>query len=202
MARSLERYGQLSPVVVCRRQERYELIDGFKRLGAARGLAQPVASLGPADGGRRAHGQGGHLRAESRRRPHAGVGRSLDHSSAGAGRRHEPGGSGGVVGAAQELGVPAAGADRAVGTQGAGRAARGAVVAHCGAADRAVAAGQPGGSAGGDPARSAVGRGIGRRGRPVAGLRRTAASNSTSWRIRAKRCRRPRERSRRCAIPG
>ena len=40
MARSLERYGQLSPVVVCRRQERYELIDGFKRLGAARGLAR------------------------------------------------------------------------------------------------------------------------------------------------------------------
>ncbi len=40
MARSLERYGQLSPVVVCRRQERYELIDGFKRLGAARTLAQ------------------------------------------------------------------------------------------------------------------------------------------------------------------
>jgi ParB-like chromosome segregation protein Spo0J len=39
MARSLERYGQLSPVVVCRRQQRYELIDGFKRLGAARGLA-------------------------------------------------------------------------------------------------------------------------------------------------------------------
>lgn len=40
MARSLERYGQLSPVVVCRREERYELIDGFKRLGAVRGLAQ------------------------------------------------------------------------------------------------------------------------------------------------------------------
>jgi len=39
MARSLERYGQLSPIVVCRRQERYELIDGFKRLGAARTLA-------------------------------------------------------------------------------------------------------------------------------------------------------------------
>jgi len=36
MARSLERYGQLSPVVVCRRQDRYELIDGFKRLGAVR----------------------------------------------------------------------------------------------------------------------------------------------------------------------
>ena len=40
MARSLERYGQLSPVVVCRRHERYELIDGFKRLGAARGQAR------------------------------------------------------------------------------------------------------------------------------------------------------------------
>jgi ParB family transcriptional regulator, chromosome partitioning protein len=39
MARSLKRYGQLSPVVVCQRQERYELIDGFKRLGAARSLA-------------------------------------------------------------------------------------------------------------------------------------------------------------------
>ena len=38
MARSLERYGQLSPVVVCRRQDRYELIDGFKRLGAVRHL--------------------------------------------------------------------------------------------------------------------------------------------------------------------
>ena len=40
MARSLECYGQLSPVVVCWRQERYELIDGFKRLGAARSLVQ------------------------------------------------------------------------------------------------------------------------------------------------------------------
>jgi ParB-like chromosome segregation protein Spo0J len=38
MARSLERYGQLSPVVVCQREDRYELIDGFKRLGAARTL--------------------------------------------------------------------------------------------------------------------------------------------------------------------
>ena len=39
MACSPERYGQSSPVVVCRRQQRYELIDGFKRLGAARKLA-------------------------------------------------------------------------------------------------------------------------------------------------------------------
>ena len=40
MAKSLERYGQLSPVVVCLRSGRYELIDGFKRLGAVRGLQQ------------------------------------------------------------------------------------------------------------------------------------------------------------------
>ncbi len=40
MARSLKRYGQLSPVVVCRRYERYELIDGFKRLAAARSLVE------------------------------------------------------------------------------------------------------------------------------------------------------------------
>jgi ParB/RepB/Spo0J family partition protein len=40
MAKSLKRYGQLSPVVVCRREGRYELIDGFKRLGAARHLGQ------------------------------------------------------------------------------------------------------------------------------------------------------------------
>jgi ParB-like chromosome segregation protein Spo0J len=40
MAKSLERYGQLSPIVVCRREDRYELIDGFKRLGAARRMAQ------------------------------------------------------------------------------------------------------------------------------------------------------------------
>jgi ParB family transcriptional regulator, chromosome partitioning protein len=40
IARSLERYGQLSPVVVCPRQERYELIEGFQRLSAARTLAR------------------------------------------------------------------------------------------------------------------------------------------------------------------
>jgi ParB-like chromosome segregation protein Spo0J len=33
---SLRRYGQMSPVVVFRWQDRYELIDGFKRLAAAR----------------------------------------------------------------------------------------------------------------------------------------------------------------------
>jgi ParB-like chromosome segregation protein Spo0J len=36
IARSLRRYGQMSPLVVCVREERPELIDGFKRLTAAR----------------------------------------------------------------------------------------------------------------------------------------------------------------------
>ena len=41
---SLRGYGQLSPVVVFRSQGRYELIDGFKRLAAAR-LLRDVSSL-------------------------------------------------------------------------------------------------------------------------------------------------------------
>lgn len=39
MMRSLEKYGQLSPIVVCLHEGRLELIDGFKRLGAARRIA-------------------------------------------------------------------------------------------------------------------------------------------------------------------
>ena len=35
MARSLCRWGQISPVVVCLREETFELIDGFKRTAAA-----------------------------------------------------------------------------------------------------------------------------------------------------------------------
>ena len=36
MRRSLEKHGQLSAVTVCKRQTRYEMVDGFKRLRAAR----------------------------------------------------------------------------------------------------------------------------------------------------------------------
>jgi ParB-like chromosome segregation protein Spo0J len=36
MARSLERYGQVAPVVVCLREEMTEVLDGFKRVTAAR----------------------------------------------------------------------------------------------------------------------------------------------------------------------
>ena len=38
MARSLRRYGQVAPIVVCLRDEIPVLVDGFKRLAAARGL--------------------------------------------------------------------------------------------------------------------------------------------------------------------
>jgi hypothetical protein len=38
MAQSLERYGQVSPVVICVHDGEYVLIDGFKRLSAARRL--------------------------------------------------------------------------------------------------------------------------------------------------------------------
>ena len=38
LARSLGRYGQVAPLVVCLREESPEVIDGFKRLAAARTL--------------------------------------------------------------------------------------------------------------------------------------------------------------------
>lgn len=38
MGRSLRRYGQIAPVVICLREEVPVLVDGFKRLAAARGL--------------------------------------------------------------------------------------------------------------------------------------------------------------------
>jgi ParB-like chromosome segregation protein Spo0J len=44
MVRSLSRYGQISPVVVCEQKGVYELIDGFKRLWAARQL-KPIPKL-------------------------------------------------------------------------------------------------------------------------------------------------------------
>jgi hypothetical protein len=44
MAKSLERYGQLSPVMVCRRNDHYELIDGFERLGAVRACRRSIIS--------------------------------------------------------------------------------------------------------------------------------------------------------------
>ena len=57
MMRSLENYGQISPVVVCVQEGRTELIDGFKRLGAARKLGTlqrfPRAGSRPMNAARR-----------------------------------------------------------------------------------------------------------------------------------------------------
>jgi ParB/RepB/Spo0J family partition protein len=47
MVGSFQRYGQLTPLVVCLREETYEVLDGFKRLVAARtlGLSTVVTRL-------------------------------------------------------------------------------------------------------------------------------------------------------------
>jgi ParB-like chromosome segregation protein Spo0J len=42
MTQSLGRWGQLAPAVVCLRGEQWEVVDGFKRLAAARTLAWPT----------------------------------------------------------------------------------------------------------------------------------------------------------------
>jgi len=44
MAGSFQRYGQLTPVVVCLREERHEVLDGFKRLAAARAIGLKTLS--------------------------------------------------------------------------------------------------------------------------------------------------------------
>jgi ParB/RepB/Spo0J family partition protein len=45
MAGSLRRYGQLTPLVVCPRHEAYEVLDGFKRLAAARALGWEAVAV-------------------------------------------------------------------------------------------------------------------------------------------------------------
>jgi hypothetical protein len=52
MVESLRRYGQVSPVMVCEREERAAMVDGFKRLSAARqipGMEALFARTIPAD---------------------------------------------------------------------------------------------------------------------------------------------------------
>jgi ParB-like chromosome segregation protein Spo0J len=45
MAHSLQRWGQLAPLVVCVREEQPEVLDGFKRVAAARALGLPTLSI-------------------------------------------------------------------------------------------------------------------------------------------------------------
>jgi hypothetical protein len=97
MARSQERYGQLSPVVVCQRQQRYEFIDGFKRLGAARTahISHLSARLLEADERTAKAAIYGLIGAGGRTRE---LEEAWIIQGAGAGRRHEPGGGGRAVG--------------------------------------------------------------------------------------------------------
>ena len=46
LAWSLRRYGQLTPVVVCLREDRPELLDGFKRRAAATRVPWPTLMPG------------------------------------------------------------------------------------------------------------------------------------------------------------
>ncbi len=54
MRRSMRRYGQLTPVVVGQEGERYEIVDGFKRLRAGRRLGYESLQARVMPGGRRA----------------------------------------------------------------------------------------------------------------------------------------------------
>ena len=44
VAGSMARYGQLSPLAVCLREETPEVLDGFKRVAAAR-VSRPVSGV-------------------------------------------------------------------------------------------------------------------------------------------------------------
>ena len=83
MAGSLRRYGQLTPVVVCLRDETPEVLDGFKRLAAARALGLKTLSARLLEADERT-GQGRHLRVQLHGPSSAGVGRGLDRSCPGA----------------------------------------------------------------------------------------------------------------------
>ena len=170
MARSLERYGQISPLVVCLKDGHYELIDGFKRLAGARmisGMSRVSIRVILVDerGAKAAIYGLNRAGGKTRELEEAWIVYALvreDRLDAGRGRR--------AALASQELGMPPAGPDRAVGTRGQGRTARRPALPDGGAADCAVARGQPGGSSPGDPARGAIHRGAFRHGGSLAGV--------------------------------
>ena len=54
MERSMQRYGQLTPVVVGQQVGQYEMVDGFKRLRAGRKLGYESLQARVMPGGRRA----------------------------------------------------------------------------------------------------------------------------------------------------
>jgi ParB-like chromosome segregation protein Spo0J len=83
MAGSLRRWGQLSPVVACVRDEKLELLDGFKRFGAARQIgALTSLSVRVLEVDERTAKAA--ILAEPRPACHAGVGGGVDRASPGA----------------------------------------------------------------------------------------------------------------------
>ena len=83
MARSLQRYGQASPVTACRRDGQAELLDGFKRRAAAARIGWSTLSVRLVDVDERI-GEGGDLRAQQRWRPDERTGRGLAGAGAGS----------------------------------------------------------------------------------------------------------------------
>lgn len=71
----------------------------FQASGSGASAGVDENSLGPAPGGRRADGEGRHLRIESCRGPDAGTGRSLDRACTGSRGWVKPSGSSGAWGA-------------------------------------------------------------------------------------------------------
>ncbi len=108
MARSLRRYGQISPRGGLP-AGRVAGVGG--RLQAAGGGAGPEGvwdAVGAADRSGRAGREGGDVRAEPHGAALRRVGRGVAGASAGAGRRAVAGRSGSITGASQELGLSAA----------------------------------------------------------------------------------------------
>ena len=147
MMRLLESYGQLSPIVVVLEGDRWELIDGFKRLGAARklpGMDRLVGRRIEADGRTAKAAIYGLNRAGGRTREieEAWIVHALVRNDGLT-----------QVEVAELLGLPPAGLAGEARTGRSGRCAGGIVDRNRGAATGAVACGQPGRHSGAGSAR-------------------------------------------------
>ena len=99
MIQSLRRYGQISPLVVWRADDAWVLVDGFKRVEAARqvpGLDTLGARLIDADP---KNGESGHLRSEPLEWPRPLAGRGMDRLRLGSRRPPDAAGGGPTAGA-------------------------------------------------------------------------------------------------------
>ena len=165
-------------------------LRGPRRLQAARRRAdaRPHDREHAAPRGRRAAGQGHHLRPQPDRPADPGVGRGLDRARPGPRGRPDAGRGRRAAGPAQDLGVPAAGPGGAAGRRRPGGTPAGAAVGHRRAVAGAVAGRQPGGGDGGLSPGPPDGRGARRRGRAVRRRAGPDRSRSTSWPGRGRPC--------------